>query len=393
MRLSLLCLVLVVVGCSRTQVQECEPLVPGVSVVVAASSGTVDSVSADGWTELWRVGGQREGQELAIPVSAAVSPTGVLAVPDFRLQEVILIGPDGTWLGPRFRRGPGPEELTYPVAATWSSAGALSVFDLGTPKVITANSAGSVETIPVPLAFVASVVASGELLWAGVQPAGTLFLYPGWQRIEVDGAPFLQGVILRLQPGASTPDTILKRTFPGLPKGRFSTMPAPGWAHPVAAVGQNGRVAVGGFDESYRILLYDSTGTPDRQICGLGSPIAMTGPERGELGGDAIEGLEAAIREAAQPPEPARYGRLLISADGLLWVQRERPAPVSTAGVLYGAPGALYDVFDSTGRYRHSARLPEHAYLLEALGDTIWTFEIGEYDEVEVVAYARTRSS
>ncbi len=206
MRLSLLCLVLVVVGCSRTQVQECEPLVPGVSVVVAASSGTVDSVSADGWTELWRVGGQREGQELAIPVSAAVSPTGVLAVPDFRLQEVILIGPDGTWLGPRFRRGPGPEELTYPVAATWSSAGALSVFDLGTPKVITANSAGSVETIPVPLAFVASVVASGELLWAGVQPAGTLFLYPGWQRIEVRWRPL---------PAGSHPAPAAGREHPG----------------------------------------------------------------------------------------------------------------------------------------------------------------------------------
>lgn len=390
MRLSWVCFLVVAVGCVDDSMPECALLVPGVSVSTT-SMPAADTVQAEDWTELWRVGGRREGQELAVPVSAAVSSTGILAIPDFQLQEVILVGPDGTWLGPRFRKGRGPEEVTFPVAAIWSSAGMLRVFDLGAPKVIAIGPDSAVRSTNIAAAFVGPVVASGELLWAGVKPDNTVLIYPGPKRIESASGNQLESLILQLEPGAEQADTLVVRVLPAISAPRFRSLPAPAWARPVAAVGFNGRMAAGGFDESYRLLLYDSAGAATRQICGWGPPLPVTPAERGELDGEGMEALAAAIREADQPPEPAAYGRLVVGADGRVWVQRDRQSPAPGPGFLYGQPGALYDVFEWTGQQVMTVRIPRAAYLLEARGDTIWTFEIGEFDEVEVVSYQRSR--
>ena len=76
---------------------------------------------------------------------------------------------------------------------------------------------------------------------------------------------------------------------------------------------------------------------------------------------------------------------------GWSWVQRQRSAAYpGESPSLYGGPGAQYDVFDPDGAYRGSTALPEAASLVGALGDTIWTFNTGALDEIELVAYERT---
>lgn len=84
--------------------------------------------------ELWRVGGSKVDQELAFPASFAVSSSGRVAVVDHVLAEVVVIEPDGRWLGPWARRGRGPGELTMPVAANWNGD-TLVVFDIEQAKV------------------------------------------------------------------------------------------------------------------------------------------------------------------------------------------------------------------------------------------------------------------
>ena len=391
MRLFPLFVMAVSCGCSDRLVEECAPLVPGVLVVDSIAPDGIDSIAAGEWTELWRVGGLREGQELAVPTNATVSPDGVLAIPDFQLQEVVFIGSDGTWLGPRFRKGRGPEEVAIPVAAVWAATGELSVFDLGGPKILKVDPQGNITSTIIPPSFVASILANGELHWAGIQPDGTVLLSPGWTPVERDEGLHLEGLILRLRPGADGPDTLVAREFPAISASRIGAYPAPGWARPVAAVGGDSSLVIGGFDEGYRVLVYGGSGEIVHQICGRGSPIPPTPAERGEVSGEGTEAISAALREAPPPSHPAAFGRLVASEDGFLWVQRDRPAPVPGQGSYYGRPGARYDVFDQAGRQVATAALPKSAYLLEAKGDTIWTFEIGTYDEVEVVAYQRVR--
>ncbi len=100
------------------------------------------------------------------------------------------------------------------------------------------------------------------------------------------------------------------------------------------------------------------------------------------------EALAEALREAGPPETPASFGRLVLDADGRLWVQRERPRPGVDRAELYGMPGAEHDVFDAAGRYLGTVRLPEGARLQTARGDTVYAFEIGDMGETWVVAYA-----
>jgi hypothetical protein len=280
----------------------------------------------------------------------------------------------------------------FPVAAVWSSDGKLVIFDIGASKTITLGPDTLVHTTRIAASFVGPVVAGGELLWAGITPSQAVLLQPGWKRVADVGEDLVQSGILRLKIGATHPDTLVMRTLPAVSAAGFGALPAPRWARPLAAVGFNGHMAVGGFDESYRFLIYDSAGSATRQVCGRGSPLPLTPAEQGVLEGEGMESLSAALREAVAPAEPAAYGRLVVDADARIWVQRERPDPVPGYGLLYGQPGATYDVFDSTGQPVMTGKIPVRAYLLEAKGDTIWTFEIGQYDEVQVVAYQRSRT-
>jgi hypothetical protein len=266
------------------------------------------------------------------------------------------------------------------------------VFDLSAPKILRYSGADMrFESSILPASMTAPIINSGELTWAGIQPSGAVLLYPGWQHVPTEEQELFRGVILRLAPGAERPDTLVATTFPTVSVGKFRGRPVPGWARPVAAVGVDGRLAVGGYDQSYRILVYDSDGAILHQICGAGEPLPVSSAEGGQAVPEGMEALAAAFQDAALPAQPAPYGRLTLAADGFLWVQRDRGLPFPEVGAFHGRAGALYDVFDPAGRQVLQARLPAHAYLAAALGDTIWTFEFGQFDEVEVAAYERRR--
>lgn len=379
----------------------CPSLVDGVEIVANEGPGAwAEEGLSPRLVELWRRGGTREGEELSLPTFPAVSRTGRLAVPDFRLAEVTVIEPDGTWAGPWTRSGEGPEEIRSAVAASWTAEGELLVFDVAGSKVLRLAGPSEVaEEIPLVRSFTAPILRGGELLWAGLQPDGDALLAAHDRPGASEGAEGrVIASVLRLEAGAETPDTVSRGTFPAVTVNRRRGWAVPGWPRPMAATNTRGELVTGATDGSYRVLVRDSSGRPSLQVCRDADPLPLTDVERGEsLPGIVQEQSQAfrqrmdevrqAIQGAEAPPEPSPFGRVVLGAGGRIWVQRERPpAYPGSRALVHGEAGGRHDVFAADGAYLGEVRMPEGEALQAALGDTIWTFEVGELNETWVRA-------
>lgn len=392
---------LLLTACGETGPYACPPLAEGVEVVANEGPGAwAEDDLSPRLTELWRRGGTREGEELALPTFPGVSRTGRLAVPDFRLAEATVIEPDGTWSGPWTRSGEGPGEIRSAVAASWTADGDLLVFDVVASKVVRLDGPSDVVgEIPIEPSFTGPVVASGELTWAGLEPNGDLLLTT--EGTSADGGTAqntVEWTIRELEAGAERPTTVASTDLPAVDVSWTSHWTLPARPRPLAATSALGALVVAATDGSYRLLVRDSAGGAALQVCRDVGPLPLTPVERGEMLPSHLrdaderahrryEELRQAIAEAARPSNPAHVGRLVLGSAGRIWVQRERSSgfPGGRAGI-YGLSGALHDVFAPDGSYLGEVRMPEGEALQAALGDTIWTFEVGELDETWVRA-------
>lgn len=331
---------------------------------------------------LWRAGGLRASEELAYPVGLAVSTEGRAAVTDFSLSEVVVIEPDGRWAGSWARRGEGPGELSTPVAATWDGNGHLIVYDLTASKVLFLDGEGPVrEDLPVSTAIASAILLTGELPWVGVQPDGGIVLQPPL-RVATDGEA--EAVVVRYDPGAELPDTVGRSMLPSAALVQGS--PAPGWPRLSPSLGAGGSIGLAGSTAAYRITLHDAGGQPERVICRDATALPLSPWERGDsVPADFPDDLLAELRASPRPDALSAVGRIFLSVDGRLWVQRERAS--FPRGDFLGVPGAAYDVFDADGAFQGTVRVPDDVRLQGALGDTVYGFATGTYDETEVVAY------
>lgn len=392
---------LLLTACGEQAPYACPPLVEGVEIVANEGTGTwaEAGLSPRVDEELWRRGGTREDEEIALPTFPGVSSTGRLALPDFRLGEVTVIEPDGTWAGPWIRPGQGPEEIRSALATTWTPEGHLLVLDVVGARVVRLEDEASVvEVISVDPSFTSPMVARGELVWAGLLPDGDALL----ARIEPTETEDWENAatlsILRLEAGAEVPDTAAAARLPAVTVDQVRGWPVPGWPRPLVATNTRGELVTGATDGSYRLLVRDSTGGAVLQVCRDAEPLPLTAAERGEglpeLVTDAgseipeiYDDLRAAIQEAERPDAAAPFGRLVLGAGGRIWVQRERPpAYPGSRELMHGRAGALHDVFAPDGTYLGEVRMPEGEALQAALGDTIWTFGAGELNETWVRA-------
>lgn len=338
--------------------------------------------------ELWRAGGLREGQGLAFPVTVVPGLDHRAAVPDFRLGEVLVVGPAGGWEGSWTRQGEGPGEVLRPVAAAWSPEGELVVFDVEGARVVWLDSARAPSrTASLDPDFTGPVVASGSLDWAAVTPDGRAFLDPGVSPIS--GEARAVALLTRARPGVRGSDTVALDTIRTLSAdGRFARTPVPGSPDLTAAVGPDGALHLGAADGRYRVeRLSAGGGGPVLAACRPVESAPLRPAERGE--GEAPKGraaLAEAIREAPEPGRLTPFGRFFVGRAGRIWVQRDRSVPGEGTG-LWGVPGATYDVFGRDGRYLGSLAAPGSARLQSASGDTVWALEFGELDQASVVAY------
>lgn len=348
--------------------------------------------------EQWRAGGLRKGQTLAMPIGAAPGLHGRLAIPDFQLQRVFVLDADGSWAGAWGRKGDGPGEYRYPLAAAWSRTGRLAVLDVGGGRVVFFRK-GSAAGAPLRTApeLLARLVAGGRLRWQGIGPDGTLFLVPPADTgVPATGSattggegPTVGAVLLRVAPGASSPDTLLKATERVL-GGQFPTWPAPGWPRLVAAVDPHGGVVAAGWGPGFRIAQFDTDGSLVRIVCRVAPPMPFTDAERGGSRPAPNAHLAAALRKSPAPASPAAVARLFVGAEGRIWAERDRPRALDRADASFGRPGGTFDVFGPEGRYLGVVRAPDSARLVAASGERVWGFVEGSLDQTTVVAYRLT---
>jgi len=368
----------------------------GVAVAFTAAddpgSWAHDGRGSPHFVELWRVGGLKEGEELGFPLNPSVSAAGRLAVPDWMLGNLTVLDADGTWYGDWARRGPGPGELARPAAVRWSGdSDSLTVFDIDAGKVEFLDADGPIRPpIRVDPTYFTPVVMSGSVRWVGVTPDAAVLLAPVPVPEGSSGAEeyrTAESPILLRRAGTDTTDTLATIAVPTTPERPFyGALPAPGWPTTVAAVDERGGVYVGGMDARYRIVVSDDSAGVGRIVCRDAPGLPLGERELVPRSGEDAE-LADVLAEGVKPDAPAPFGRIFVSHEGNLWVQRERPSMMGTSEAYVGVPGALYDVFDSEGAYLGEVRAPENARFQAAFGDTVWAYEIGDLDETWVVAY------
>ncbi len=364
----------VIAGCDRPGSTACEVTNPSGTAV--ANSGVGSWPTELSWREVWRAGGSEEAEELIFPADVAVSPDGSVAIADWGLAEVVLLDPDGAWLGPVMTRGEGPGEVQAPAAVTWEDANTLLVLDFGTFRLTTLDVASRSATVTaVDPAFLSPVFASGEVTFVALQPDHTVWLeFPG--PIE-DG--WEERSFVRWSPASPVNDTVapsrarvLERTI------------LPAWPRSLVGVGEETWV-VSDPDGRYELTVSDRDDTVLVRFCHPAEALPLSPAERGDEADERMpDAWRLALSDLGEPPEPAIISRILVDADGRIWVQRDRPAP-GAAGP-HGAPGAMHDVFLPSGRFLGSIRLPDDHRLLEARGRRVWTLHTGSFDESSIVA-------
>jgi hypothetical protein len=377
-------------GCGGDVQTTCLPLREGVRVIANVESAARE---VPRFEELWRRGGTREGEELSVPLGVAAGPNGRIAIADFQLAEIIVVDGDGTWHGSWTRTGGGPGETRHPVAAAWRADGALVVFDILGNRIVTLRDGeplpGDVQVDP---GFACPSVSRGGMLGITMQP-GAPILLTEFEQVGTDGTftGDMQGLAMRLDVRSGRVDTLAAPVYPNVEAERWGGIAAPGWPRPVAAAGGE-YAAVAAADGSYRVVVLNASGRAVRQICRDAPPLPLHQRELGTAATAELADLAAAVAGARRPPTPAAIGRLVVTREGGVWVQRERPGSFGTTYESFqGVPVGTYDVFDALGRYTSTVTAPDGARIQAVAGDTAWAFIVGDLDETWLAAYRLIR--
>lgn len=369
-----LLLTALIAGCDLPGSAPCEVTGPNGQVVTNTSAGVWPAELS--WREVWRAGGLNEGEVLVRPAGVAVSPDGTVAVADWGLAEVIVIGPDGEWRGAFTARGEGPGEVRAPVAVTWVDADNLLILDVSAFRIVALDLASrSAGVTPVDPAFLSPVFAAGQVRFVALQPDRTVWLeFPG---PIVDG--WEERSFVRWSPDRPVNDTVMWSRARG-----FAGATLAAWPRPLLGVGAETWV-VSDPDGSYELEVFGRDGTSLVRFCHTAEALPLSPAERGENPATEMpDTWRDALRELDEPPNPAIISRIVVDLDGRIWAQRDRPLPGAFDG--HGAPGAMYDVFLPSGRFLGSIRVPDEQRLIEAKGHRVWTVHTGSLGESSIVA-------
>lgn len=364
----------VIAGCDSPESALCELTDPNGQTVTNTSVGVWPTELS--WREVWRAGGLNEAEAFVRPAGVAVSPDGSVAIADWGLAEVIVLGPDGAWQGTVTAHGEGPGEVQAPVAVTWVDANTLLILDVSAFRLVTLDlGAGSASVTPVDPAFMSPVFAAGQVRFVALQPDGTVWLeFPG--PIE-DG--WEERSFVRWSPDRPVNDTVVWSRARG-----FAGATLAAWPRPLLGVGRETWV-VSNPDGRYELEVFDRDCTSLVRFCHTAHALPLSPAERGEdVDPDMPDTWRDALREIGEPPNPAIISRIVVDLDGRIWAQRDRPLPGTFDG--HGTPGAMYDVFLPSGRFLGSIRLPGEQRWLEARGRMVWTLHTGELGESSIVA-------
>ena len=309
---------------------------------------------------------------------------GAIVVADAGSSEIRFYDASGRFASKSGRPGEGPGEYQFLTSLGEGPGDSLWVYDFGSRRFTILTSDGrSVRTVSV-----------GGML-SGLEAVGRTsdgsFLVREYRssRLHEELAGLVRplAAVAVLAPGGGAIDTI--RLFPGqevyigTEDGR-GVMSFPPYARSAAAARQGDDVWVGD-QATYEIGLYDRSGQPLRLVRRLGLNLRLSQADldrfiEAELAGRAESERQMLLRhyESLTAPEsrPA-YGRLLVDAEGHLWVSE---------WTSYRTQPIRWDVFARNGAYLGEVEVPERFRLFQVGHDRlvgVWRDEL-DVEQVRV---------
>ena len=286
-------------------------------------------------------------------------------------------GPEGVHLYSSAGQGDGPDELRR-MARCFHRAGEIWVYQAPALPIKIFDERGALlrtVSIPRPGGRVAQLI--------DVADDGSMLLRQDARRQTLEpGASPLRTTIMRTAPdGGAALDTV--GTFDGGLWVRGDVVTFPAAFSPTLAAAFVGKSIVVSWPEISDFMVIDSVGDVVRRVRTTTEPLAVSAADRRAFedrvlngpmpAGDTPyqdEGIRRQIVGMMVYPDvfPVHY-RMLISIDGLVWLERgDAPRdPLPQVADVYPAP-TTWDVFDSEGRWLGGVALPARFDPLEIAG-------------------------
>lgn len=412
--LLLLCGLVLCTACSRDRAAPAARLgLPTVfdstgDTIRARVQGVVDEAALRSLTVDWRLSGE-VGDTIRFGNASQLTPgaRGTLAFVDGSITQVLLVAPDGTFLGPMGRKGGGPGEYEQISGLVGLPDGRWAIYDAQGPRVSFFSATGQFET--------AWPMASTNFFGQGmlsVDTDGTLrvaqfVVEPG--QISFDARNARARV---LDGGRVYADTVFAPTFgvkaseyrasAAVNGGRSSTMLTDQLsAAEILLWHPDGHwlLLEGG---TYRVL-FDRRSTKPLVVERTTPPIPVDPDERAWHEDRVLRVMRRTDPTwtwqgppIAQTRAPARSA--FLGRDGRVWVQVSLPSePIPEAERDAERPGGLpsprwrsrsaYEVFDRNGTFVGRVTLPVRAQIYGAEGDWVWGTQLDEDDVPTVVRW------
>ncbi|HEX6306821.1 MAG TPA: 6-bladed beta-propeller [Longimicrobiales bacterium] len=327
----------------------------------------------------------------------AVAEDGTIYVLDGQALNIRVYSPEGTHVRTFGRQGEGPGELKQPYGMLFLSDGRLVVRDAGNARMnIYSRDGESLTTWPIPGGFITSapifrdeednvytdIIA--ERRNDGLWRTGLLMLSSSGEWRDTLARPFAD---------YESPTLTAERRSGN--NRSVSASGVPFWPSALSAMNRNGEL-IGGIADRYAVLTWHDDGTVlrvERDVAAVPVAEAEAAAARERITRN-MQNLDANWRwDGPQPPatKPA-FTEIRIADDNRVWVRisqpgvRQPPDPAAEPDARGRMPveqwvePMVYEVFEPSGDYVGTVRLPDRFRVMVMRGGRVWGVLRDEYD-------------
>jgi len=333
--------------------------VPGIAGEVVEVDGTVhvknpadppEGVQVVTLEEIWEFGGEDGPVLLGLPTGLGRDVEGRIYVLDAQLNQVHVLGPDGTLLATRFREGDGPGEIRNPSDLIVWPDGGLGVVQEFPGDVARLAADGS----PLPTIHPGGPTAEGGwgvLMSGAARGPDGLVVCGQMTKQDENGEPRRRRYLAAFDGDGSPVTVMFEETDPAGPRParpREKDLIRPymtAWD-----TGPEGRVVTAVTWDDYRLFLFGPDGKLDRVVERACEPWKRTDEDRAFMarlfGVPAGQPVPVELAET-EPAVSILLAGVHLTDDGEIWVLPTRGTRDLPEGVL-----ARFDVFDLEGNFR-----------------------------------------
>lgn len=315
----------------------------GSAAGVALAPWQVDSVPS------LVIGGEGDTVSFSTISGATRLPDGRVLVGDVADFALHLFSPEGTLLRRFGRKGNGPGEIGY-LARLMRCGDSLYTQDIDPPRISAFSLDGAFAR-----SFRFGAGQAGRQPYASACNANRIFVHYGWEpRSTMRGGAYRAQVPFWLTPGDTTVTRELG-TFPG--SERFGNVVAGQYQGSSPQVlGKQTSIAIGpsrvyiGTADRFEILAFDLAGAGVDTLRKVVEPAPVTLADIAsarekmilEAGEKSRARMEKYFETLTFPATLAAYAKLIVDAEGLLWVQEfARSQSRAVRWTVFGTDGAV----------------------------------------------------